>query len=80
MHEYYYKEVATRAVVDASSAMPWSMKRTILTQEVVRMVPWKDVCMHIEEFSMRMQFRVSMHIDSDQGSAGLYRPREWSKV
>ena len=63
MHEYYYKEVATRAVVDARSAMPWSMKRTILTQEVVRvmrncsrLLPWKDVCKHVEEFSMRMQF------------------------
>ena len=43
--------------------MPWSMKRTILTQEVVRvlrncnrMLPWKDVCRHVEEISMRMQF------------------------
>ena len=33
MHEYYYMEVATRAIVDVSSAMPWSIKRMILTQD-----------------------------------------------
>ena len=31
MHEYYYKDVATKAVVDARSAMPWRDKRTVIT-------------------------------------------------
>ena len=38
MHEYFYKEVASRAVIDARSAVPWKMKRTVLTQEIVRIL------------------------------------------
>ena len=34
MHEYYYKEVATKAVVDARSAIPWESRRTIITPRV----------------------------------------------
>ena len=63
MHEYYYKEVASRAVIDARSAVPWRMKRTVLTQEIVRILrncsrkmPWNEVSKHVEEFSKRMQF------------------------
>ena len=38
MHEYYYKDVATKAVVDARSAMPWIDKRTVITQEILRIL------------------------------------------
>ena len=63
MHEYYYKDVATRSVVNAKSSLPWSTKRTVLTQEVLRillrcspLLPWKDVTKHIDHFMLRMQF------------------------
>ena len=63
LHEYYYKEVATRAVVNVRSAVPTQTKRIILTQEVLRILrncsrrlPWSTVCDHIQSFSARMQF------------------------
>ena len=63
LHEYYSKEVSSKAVIDARSAVPWKMKRTVLTQEVIRILrncsrrlPWIEVCKHVEGFSMRMQF------------------------
>ena len=36
LHEYYYNEVATRAVMNVRSAVPKQTKRVILTQEVLR--------------------------------------------
>ncbi|KAL8620473.1 hypothetical protein ACOMHN_048406 [Nucella lapillus] len=63
MHEYYYKEVATRAVVDARSAMPWRDKRTVITQEILRVLlrcspdlPWSTTTMHVNEYMKRLQF------------------------
>ena len=63
MHEYYYKEVATRAVVDARSAMPWKDKRTVITQEILRILlrcspdlPWSTTTLHVNEYMKRLQF------------------------
>ncbi|KAL8613584.1 hypothetical protein ACOMHN_022003 [Nucella lapillus] len=63
MHEYYYKEVATRAVVDARSAMPWRDKRTVITQDILRVLlrcspdlPWSTTTMHVNEYIKRLQF------------------------
>ena len=38
MHEFYRKDVSSKAVVDARSALPWNIKRTVLTQEVLRIM------------------------------------------
>ena len=35
IHEYYSKDVSSKAVIHSQSAMPNSTKRTILTQEVL---------------------------------------------
>ena len=63
MHEFYHKEVASRAVINARSAMPQKTMRTILTQEVLRVLmncsrhlPWEEVSRHVEEYCARMQF------------------------
>merc|ERR1711951_336870 len=63
MHEFYHKEVASRAVINARSAMPQKTIRTVLTQEVLRILrncsrhlPWEQVCKHVEEYCARMQF------------------------
>ena len=57
IHECYYKEVATRAVVNIRSAVPTDTKRIILTQEVLRilrncsrLLPWGVVCEHVQLF------------------------------
>ena len=38
LHEFYSKDVASKCVVNGKSAMSWSCKRTILTQEVLRIL------------------------------------------
>ena len=35
MHEFYSKEVASKSMVNARSALPWKDKRMIMTQEVL---------------------------------------------
>ena len=63
LHEYYSKQVSSKAVVDAKSAMPFKDKRTILTQDILRILlrcspelPWSQKKKHIEEYVLRMQF------------------------
>ena len=63
LYEFYHKALASRDVVHARSAMPMHMKRTILTQEVLRVLrncsrrlPWEEVCTHVENYCARMQF------------------------
>ena len=63
LHEFYSKDVASKAVINSRSAVPEKMKRTVLTQEVIRvlrncstLLPWRDICKHVEEYSKRMQF------------------------
>ena len=57
MHEYYSKQVSSKAVVDAKSAMPFKDKRTILTQDLLRILlryslelPWSQKKKHIKEY------------------------------
>ena len=54
LHEFYYKDDSSRSVVNARSALPWTCKRTILTQEVLRILincsrelPWETVFLFI---------------------------------
>ena len=63
VHEFYHKDIASKAVVHARSAIPKKNIRTILTQEVVRvlrncsrLLPWEVVCKHVREYSARMQY------------------------
>ena len=62
-HEFYYKEVATKALTHARSAMPTSVKRTTLTQELLRVMlrcspdlMWREVVTHLDHSMMRMQY------------------------
>ena len=63
MHEYYSKSVSSKAVIDVQSAMPLKNKRTILTQDLLRVImrcspnlPWNTKKTHIEEYALRLQF------------------------
>ena len=38
MHEFYSKEVSSKNVINVKSAIPWSTKRTVLTQEALRVL------------------------------------------
>ena len=63
LHEYYSKPVSSMAVIDAQSAMPLKDKRTVLTQDLLRVIlrcspelPWDVKKTHIDEYALRMQF------------------------
>ena len=62
MHEYYMKEVSSKYLIMAKSAMSWGSKRTILTQECLRIIlncsqdlQWKQIAEHLSIFTQRMQ-------------------------
>ena len=63
LHEFYRKEVSTKAVVHARAAVAWSVKRTTLTQELLRIMlrcspelEWKQVTPHLNDCMKRMQY------------------------
>ena len=63
MHEYYMKDVASKAVLNARSAVHYSMKRTVLTQKALRVLlncsrelPWERVVFFLNNFMARVQF------------------------
>ena len=63
MHEFYMKNVSSKSVISARLALPWSVKRTVLTQEVLRILlncskdlPWERVAEFASDFMLRMQF------------------------
>ena len=63
IHEYYAKDVSSKAVVHAKSALAWKAKRSILTQEVLRVllncspdVPWVDRARKASVMVLRMQY------------------------
>ena len=63
MYEHYEKEMATKAVLHASSAIPFKMKRTVLTQEMLRIMlhcskdlPREEVLKHQNNFMRKMQY------------------------
>ena len=63
MHEFNSKDVSSKAVINAKSAIPWSTKRTVLTQEMLRVLlncskelPWRVPTQHVNEMVLRMQY------------------------
>ena len=62
-YEHYEKEMATKAVIHASSAIPYKMKQTVLTQEMLRIMlhcsknlTRADVLRHLNNFMRKMQY------------------------
>ena len=67
-HEHYAKAVSSKAVVFAKSAFPWKDKRTVLTQDALRIllncsrdIPWSIKAAHLSTFSAKMQFSGYSH-------------------
>lgn len=63
MHEFYSKEVASKAVVHQRSALSKQCKRIIMTQEVLRvllncsrLLPWEQTVSHVNSMVVRMQY------------------------
>ena len=63
VHQHYAKDVSSNAVVHAKSALAWSAKRSILTQEVLRVLlncspdlRWEERAQHASVMVLRMQY------------------------
>ena len=63
MYEYYAKDVSSKSVLNAKSVLAWSTKRTILTQEVLRVLlncspdlGVERTVKHVETMVLRMQY------------------------
>jgi hypothetical protein len=63
VHEHYEKEMATKSVIHAESAIPMKTKRAVLTQEMLRIllhcsryITWENVCKHLNDFTKKMQY------------------------
>ena len=63
LYEHYEKEMATKSVIHATSAIPKKTKRTVLTQEMLRRIlhcsrhlEWEVVRKHLDNFMMKMQY------------------------
>ena len=86
MYEFYSKEMASKAVINARSALSWSTKRTVLTQEVLRvllncstLLPWERRVENVNEMVLRMQYsRYSEKFSCEVVNLALkaYRARE----
>ena len=64
MYAFHSKCVAYKAVINARSALSWSTKRTVLTQEVLRvlmncskLLPWERVVENVNEMVLRCSTR-----------------------
>ena len=51
IHEFYSKDVSSKSVINANSAFSWRQKRTVLTQELLRVLP---NCSYDKFFTMSM--------------------------
>ena len=62
-HEFYAKDVSSKSVIHRNSALPDTVKRTVLSQEALRRLlncsrdlPWNEKAKHLTEFSLRLHF------------------------
>ena len=63
LYEFYEKEISSKWVLHANSALPQETKRTILTQQVLRIflncskdLPWEHSVKHGNEMMKKLQF------------------------
>ena len=63
VYEFYAKEIASKALINARSAMSASVKRTVLSQAILRgllncspLLPWASVVGKVEEMVLRMPY------------------------
>ena len=63
MYEFYAKKIASKALINARSAMSASVKRTVLSQAILRvllncspLLPWVSVVGKVEEMVLRMPY------------------------
>ena len=62
-YEHYEKEMVTKAVIHASSAIPYKVKRTVLTQEMLRRMlhcsadlTQEERLKHLNDFMLKIQY------------------------
>ena len=63
LHEFYAKEVSSKMMLSSRWPFPMKVKRTVLTQEVLRVllncnpeIPWERTVGHVNNMMRRMQY------------------------
>ena len=63
LYEHYEKDMATKMLIHADSAISPRVKRTVLTQEMLRILlhcskylPWAHITNHLNGFMKKMQY------------------------
>ena len=63
LQEFYAKEVSSKMMLSSRLALPMNVKRTVLTQEVLRVllncipsIPWERTVGHVNNMMRRMQY------------------------
>ena len=93
MYELYSKEMVSKPVINARSALSWSTKRTVLTHEVLRVLlncrkllpweRWERVVENVTEKVLRMQYSgYGVKFSKKayrEGERPLHRPREFEE-
>lgn len=90
LHEFYSKGLASRAVVNVRSTLPWNCKRKIFMQELLRNFlncnrefPWKNVVDHANYMKLSVSgnrfsfaaYKRLVELDASDKKP-FYRPRE----
>ena len=83
LYEHYEKDMATKMLIHADSAIPLRVKRTVLTQEMLRILlhcsrylPWPYVTNHLNEFMKKMQYsgyQQPMRFDVAKSATSAYK-------
>ena len=90
VYEHYSKEVSSKYTVHVRSAMSMKVKRTILTQDALRILlncsrqlPWETKVRHLETFVKRMQFSgygIKIRSEVIKSAVSAYRRMETADV
>ena len=83
LYEHYEKKMTTKAVIHADSAIPTKTKRTVLTQEMLRImlhcsryIPTETVNNHLNNFMKKMQYsgyKKTFRYDVAKSASHAYR-------
>ena len=83
LHEHYEKSMATKMLIHAESAIPLRVKRTVLTQEMLRVLlhcsrylSWETVTGHLNKFMRKMQYsgyKQTMRYDVTKSAMNAYQ-------
>ena len=90
LHEFYEKEVSSKMRLSSRSALPMKVKRTVITQEVLRVllncnpeIPWERTVGHVNNMMRRIQYsgyNKGFRYEIVQSALHAYKKIHWMKM